>query len=95
MPVENPSDVARDMFGWAVATADFDGDGFDDLGVTMPGEDLGDDPALVDRGAVHTIYGSSAGLTADGDRLWSQDSPEVAGRGNAATGSAGRSPDSG
>jgi hypothetical protein len=66
-----------DLFGWAVAGADFDGDGADDLAIAVPGEDL----ALEDQGAVHVIYGSAAGLTARGDRLWSQDSDGIGDRG--------------
>lgn len=66
-----------DMFGWAVAGADFDGDGTDDLAIAVPGEDL----TFEDQGAVHVINGSVAGLTARGDRLWSQDSDGIGDRG--------------
>jgi hypothetical protein len=67
-----------DMFGWAVGAGDFDGDGADDLAVAVPGEDLA---RVVDQGAVHVIRGSATGLTAAGDRLWSQDSAGIADRG--------------
>jgi hypothetical protein len=53
--------------------SDFNGDGFDDLAIGAPTEDIG---AVVDAGAVNVIYGSVAGLSAaagPGDQLWSQD----------------------
>jgi FG-GAP repeat len=67
-----------DLFGWAVGGGDFDGDGFDDLAVGVPGEDLAH---VVDMGAVHVIYGSPTGLTSVGNRLWSQDSTGIGDRG--------------
>lgn len=66
-----------DLFGWAVAGADFDGDGADDLAIAVPGEDL----TFEDQGGVHVIHGSATGLTARGDRLWSQDSDGIGDRG--------------
>ncbi|MEM9213229.1 MAG: S8 family serine peptidase [Cyanobacteria bacterium P01_F01_bin.150] len=59
--------LGGDYFGRALASGDFDNDGFDDLAVGVPGEDL-------DAGAVNVIFGSSNGLTATGNQLWSQDS---------------------
>lgn len=64
-----------DQFGRHLAAGDFDGDGFSDLAVGVPGEDLGDD--LVDVGAVAVLYGSDAGLTAR-DQFWTQASPGIA-----------------
>lgn len=69
---------ASDFFGFALAAGDFDGDGYSDLAVGVPGEDL--DPANVDAGAVNVIYGSSLGLTAARNRLWHQNSHGVAGQ---------------
>lgn len=46
--------------------ADFNGDGRDDLAIGVPDEDNG-------SGVVHVLYGSSGGLTATGNQLWSQD----------------------
>jgi hypothetical protein len=63
---------ARDHFGKAVAAGDFNGDGWDDLAVGVPG-DLGD------AGVVNVLYGSKTGLTATGDHLWYQDAPGVPG----------------
>lgn len=65
-----PSKHERDdRFGSALAAGDFDGDGFDDLAVGVPGEDFG---TRVDAGAVIVLYGSANGLTDDGARILSQ-----------------------
>src|SRR5919197_316629 len=66
---------AGDEFGSAVATGDFNGDGFTDLAVGVPLEDVG---ATLDAGAVNVLYGSPTGLTATGDQFWTQDSTGVA-----------------
>jgi hypothetical protein len=53
--------------------ADFNGDGFDDLAVGVPSEDVliaGVD--IPNGGAVQVLYGSGDGLTSDGDQLWTQ-----------------------
>ena len=60
----------------ASARCDFNNDGFDDLALGVPGENVG---SIANAGAVNVIYGSVAGLTAAGDQLWHQDSPGVAG----------------
>lgn len=49
-----------DVFGFSLATADFDGDGFDDLVVGAPGEDI---KGVRNAGQVHLIYGSAGGLS--------------------------------
>jgi len=56
--------------------SDFNGDGFADLAVGVPFEDLAGVP---DAGAVNVLYGSAGGLQADSpnDQLWHQDSPGV------------------
>ena len=64
-----------------VAKGDFNGDGFGDLAVGIPFEDIGD---LKDAGAVNVIYGSANGLTATdptvpASQFWSLDSPGVPG----------------
>jgi hypothetical protein len=59
-----------DRFGLALAVGDFDGDGFFDLAVGVPSEDVG---TVYDAGAVNVIYGGSGGLSATGDQLWTQD----------------------
>jgi hypothetical protein len=60
---------AGDQFGWALAAGDFNGDGFADLAVGAPREDVG---GVLDAGAVNIIYGSPTGLSAEGDELWHQ-----------------------
>ena len=49
-----------DAFGSALAAGDFNNDGFDDLAVGSPGEDIG---AVGDAGLVHVFLGSGGGLT--------------------------------
>ncbi|MFF0184859.1 FG-GAP-like repeat-containing protein [Streptomyces sp. NPDC005244] len=50
---------AEDTFGEALATADLNGDGYTDLAVGSPGEDVGSD---VDGGSVTVLWGSAGGL---------------------------------
>jgi hypothetical protein len=54
--------------------ADYNGDGFTDLAIGVPGEDLG---AVTDAGAVNVLYGSATGLRSTGNQFWSQNSPGV------------------
>jgi hypothetical protein len=49
-----------DLFGFALATGDFDHDGMDDLAVGAPGEAPGSDPR---SGIVFVFHGSATGLT--------------------------------
>lgn len=67
---------AGDAFGSALAAGDFDGDGFADLAVGVPGENPGTAPGA---GVVNVLYGSPSGLNGDRDALWSQDRTGVAG----------------
>jgi hypothetical protein len=76
---QNSTDVEgdagiEDFFGWSVAAGDFDGDGFDDLAIGVPGE------TVVDKdfaGAVNVLYGSGAGLSTVGDQLWHQATADI------------------
>jgi hypothetical protein len=52
---------ANDWLGWAVASGDFDGDGFDDLAMGAPGENEDVLPAR-EHGAVIVNYGSPRGI---------------------------------
>ncbi|MBL3671788.1 FG-GAP repeat protein, partial [Streptomyces sp. M2CJ-2] len=56
---------AGDHFGFSVAIADFNNDGFADLATGTPGEDVGDDQ---DAGIVQIVWGSPTGLS-DSARL--------------------------
>lgn len=47
---------------------DFNGDGFDDLAIGIPFEDIG----AVNAGAVQVIYGSASRLRSAGNQLWHQ-----------------------
>jgi hypothetical protein len=71
----------NDHFGAAVAVGDFNGDGFDDLAIGVPDEDLNAGNQLIaNAGAVHIIYGSANGLShsaGPGNQFWHQDSPGV------------------
>ena len=57
----------------AQVSGDFNGDGFADLAIGVPDEDIGDPNA----GAVSVLYGGPAGLTAVNDQLWQQDSLDL------------------
>ncbi|TAH38254.1 MAG: hypothetical protein EYC70_06425 [Planctomycetota bacterium] len=72
LPDQGESD---DTFGDALAVGDLNGDGYGDLAVGVPFEDL----SHADDGAVHVFYGSAAGFTLSGNQFWSQDSPGVPG----------------
>lgn len=63
-----------DLFAEYATSADFDGDGFDDLALGVPGESVG---TVARAGVVHILFGSQAGLTADRTQLWSQNSPGI------------------
>jgi len=67
---------AGDSFGNSLAVGDFDCDGFDDLAIGSPFEDVG----TVDQaGAVVVLYGSPSGLSADDSQIWAQDSAGIPG----------------
>ncbi len=53
-----------DHFGGSLAAGDFNGDGYDDLAIGVPNEDVG---TIVDAGAVVIAYGSVSGLNRGDD----------------------------
>jgi hypothetical protein len=89
-----------DEFGDALATGDFDNDGFADLAASASLEDIG---VILWAGAVSALYGSASGLTSSGGQLFTQNTPGVPGNaedddffgGALASGDPGPSPASG
>jgi hypothetical protein len=55
----------NDFFGWSLAAGDFDGDGHDDLGIGVPGEDDS-------KGLVAVVFGSPSGLRSQDNIRWSE-----------------------
>jgi hypothetical protein len=65
---DSPEDM--DMFGYALASGDYDDDGRDDLAIGVPGEEVSSEDRA---GAVNVIYGSNQGLREQDDQIWHQD----------------------
>jgi hypothetical protein len=63
-----------ELFGTTLASGDFNGDGFADLAIGVPYEDVG---IATDAGAVNVLYGTASGLSATGNQFWTQDSPNI------------------
>lgn len=67
-----------DQFGFALAAGDFDGDSFDDLAISAPGEDLAFEPhPTASVGVVHVLWGGIEGLTGINDFLLYQSLPQL------------------
>ena len=58
-PLNPQSGDSQDHFGSELATGDFDADGFDDLAIGVPDENVG---TVVDAGTIHVSYGNSSGF---------------------------------
>jgi hypothetical protein len=67
-----------DSFGRSMAVGDFDGDGFDDLAIGVPGERV---RRQSDAGAVNVLYGSETGLGPANNQRFTQ--PMLRGRAQA------------
>jgi hypothetical protein len=62
-----------DNFGRGLATGDYNGDGFFDLAIGAPGEDLLVGSNVMNAGVVHVLYGIASGLVGSGSQIFSQD----------------------
>ena len=81
---ESPAAAATGAAGGQSLLSDFNGDGFGDLAIGAPYEDvLTGGSNNLDAGAVTVIYGSAAGLTAVDSQIWTQDSAGILGVGEA------------
>ncbi|GJM11518.1 MAG: hypothetical protein DHS20C11_37940 [Lysobacteraceae bacterium] len=69
--------VEGDWFGQAVAAGDFDNDGFGDLAIGIPFDDIG--TMVLDAGQVQILYGRVTGLDTNRNQRWSQNSRYVLG----------------
>lgn len=68
-----------DRFGYAIACADLDNDGFADIVVGAPEEDI-ETPTLINKaGMVIAVYGSASGLSPVGAQIWTQNTGSIAG----------------
>ncbi|MEU0383564.1 FG-GAP-like repeat-containing protein [Streptomyces chartreusis] len=68
---------ADDGFGTSVSTGDINGDGYADVVVAAPGEDVG---SAKDAGSVTVLFGSASGLrTSSGVKSYTQDTAGVPG----------------
>ena len=63
------------QFGFALGVGDFNADGYSDLAMGAPRQDVG--PGLTDAGALYVLYGSAAGLqtSAPAAQYFTADSP--------------------
>lgn len=60
---------AGDFFGAVLVSGDFDNDGFDDLAIGVPGENI---RGQIAAGGVVVAYGSRSGITTSGSQMLSQ-----------------------
>src|SRR5262245_23043242 len=67
-------EILEDRRLLSTSWADFNGDGFSDLAVGVPGEKIG---TAVVAGAVNVIYGSPGGLDSVNSQFWHQDVPGI------------------
>ncbi len=65
---------AGDELGFALVSADFNGDSFPDLAAGVHGEAVG---SIQTAGGVHVFYGTAAGLDAAGNQILHQGSPGI------------------
>jgi hypothetical protein len=63
-----------DQFGKSLEAGDFNADGYEDLVLGMMREDIN---GISNVGMIQVIYGSDSGLSAAGNQVWHQNSPEI------------------
>ncbi len=68
----NPAE-SGDRFAYSLAVGDFDGDGYVDLAVGIPWEDLEGATTILNAGAVEVWYGTASGLDSGSAEFWHQD----------------------
>ncbi len=68
-----------DFFGDSISAGDFDNDGYDDLVVGVPGDDVWYGTVEDYAGSIHVIYGTQAGLGQVGDQLIDRSSSGIEG----------------
>jgi hypothetical protein len=72
------SSESGDQFGYALTAADFDGDGFSDLAVGVPGEDITfSGTAINNAGAVNVIYFPLPALDPIRSQLWTSQAGDL------------------
>ncbi len=65
-------------FGWSLALGDINGDGYDDLAIGTPRDDI--NGVRKNAGAVNIIYGTADGLRGAGDQIFHRDRAGVKGQ---------------
>lgn len=65
-----------DYFGYSLAAGDLNGDGYDDLVIGAPYEDIG---SIKNAGSISILYGSDTKLRTDNDQFFSQNTAGVNG----------------
>jgi FG-GAP repeat len=72
-----PDGLGGCEFGQSLAVGDFNGDGFSDLAIGIPG--ITENTNAAPANAVAVLYGGPDGLSLNGDQVWSQRSPGIPG----------------
>jgi hypothetical protein len=74
--------AAGDQFGWTLSHGDYNGDGYADLVIAVPHQDVQTESGLIsDAGAVDVVFGSAAGLqtASPAPQQWTEVTPGVLG----------------